>query len=139
MKNKGALVLIEQAVMLLVFALAAVLCLRAFVWADTTSKEITARDGALIQAQNAAEVLKHTHGDFDAAAGQMGGIRDGETWVVLYDEDWNVTDDMHTYTLRAVSEHSHTEYLGRAAVSVSHGETELTALEVCWQEVTANE
>lgn len=139
MKNKGALVLIEQAVMLLVFALAAVLCLRAFVWADTTSKEITARDGALIQAQNAAEVLKHCAGDLDAAVVQMGGIRNGESWVVLYDENWNVTDVEHTYTLRAVSGRSGSEYLGRAKVSVYRGDSELAALEVCWQEVTVSE
>lgn len=139
MKNKGALVLIEQAIMLLVFALAAVLCLRAFVWADTASKDIAARDQALIQAQNAAEMLKSCAGDFDAAVVQMGGIRDGETWVVLYDENWNVTDDMHTYTLRAVSGRSGPEYLGRAEVSVYRGDSELTALEVCWQEVTDGE
>ena len=136
MKNKGALVLIEQAVMLLVFALAAVLCLRAFVWADTTSKEITARDGALIQAQNAAETLKSCAGDLDAAADQMGGIRDGAGWVVLYDESWNVTDEEHTYMLRAMPDRSGLAYLGRAEVSVYRGDSELTALEVCWQEVT---
>ena len=139
MKNKGVLVLIEQAVMLLVFALAAVLCLRAFVWSDMTSKEISARDGALIQAQNAAEVLKHSAGDFCVAAGQMGGSWDGETWVVLYDEHWNVTDDMHTYTLRAASAPGGTEYLGRAVLAVYQDETELTVLEVCWQEVTDGE
>lgn len=138
MKNKGTLVLIEQTVMLLVFALAAVLCLRAFVWADTTSKEVVARDQALIQAQNAAEVLKGCAGDLNATVGQMGGIRDGERWVVLYDENWNVTDDMHTYTLHVVSGPSGSEYLGRADVSVFLGESELAALEVCWQEVTTH-
>lgn len=138
MKNKGALVLIEQAIMLLVFALAAVLCLRAFVWADSTSKEITARDGALIQAQNAAEVLKNCAGDLDVAVGEMGGIQNDEIWIVLYDENWNVTDEEHTYTLRAVSDQSDSEYLGRAEVSVYQGDSELTSLEVCWQEVTAD-
>lgn len=138
MKNKGALVLAEQAIMLLVFALAAVLCLRAFVWADTASEESAARDRALLQAQNIAEVLKGCSGDFDAAAVQTGGVRDGEGWVVLYDEDWNVTDDMHSYTLRVLPRFDGTEYLGRAMVSVCRGGTELTALEVCWQEVTAD-
>lgn len=138
MKNRGALVLIEQAVMLLVFALAAVLCLRAFVWADAASKEITARDGALLQAQNAAEVLKGVHGDFELAAEQMGGIWDGETWVVLYDENWEMIDELHTYTLRAVPGRTDQKYMGQAHLSVYQGETELAALEVGWQEVTAN-
>lgn len=138
MKNRGTLVLIEQAVMLLVFALAAVLCLRAFLWANETSREIIARDGAMLQAQNAAEVLKHTRGDFDAAAEQAGGIRDGEHWVVFYDEDWNVTVEDPAYTLRAVSGRSDLEYLGRAEVSVYQGEAELAVLEVCWQEVSAH-
>ena len=135
MKSKAPLVLIEQAVMLLVFALSSVLCLRCFVWADATSGESTRRDQALVQAQSAAETLKACAGDLEKAAELCGGVSEGETWIILYDEDWRVTDDMHTYTLRAASAQSGLENLGRAEVTVYQGDLELTALEVCWQEV----
>ena len=138
MRNKASLTLLELAVMLLVFALAAVLCLRAFVWADAASKESAARDRAWIQAQNAAEVLKGCGGDMEEAAGMFGGAWDGAEWAVCYNEDWDQTDAEHTYTLRAVSGDSGVEHLGQAAVSVCQDDLELAALEVCWQEVSGD-
>jgi hypothetical protein len=53
----------------------------------------------------------------------------------LYDETWAVTDDMHTYTLRATLEESGLDYLGRAVVQVEQDDISLARLEVCWQEV----
>lgn len=58
MKNKASLALMEQLVILLVFALCAALCLQAFVAADGIARENQARDQALILAQNTAESLK---------------------------------------------------------------------------------
>ena len=48
MKSKAPLMLMEQMVMLLVFALAAALCLQAFVKADEISKQAEARDRAVL-------------------------------------------------------------------------------------------
>lgn len=67
MKNKTSLVLMEQLVMVLVFALAAALCLGVFVEADRISRETACRDEAVLMAQNAAEILKATSGDTDRA------------------------------------------------------------------------
>lgn len=58
MKNKTSLLLMEQLVMILVFALCAALCLQCFVAADGISRETGLRDEALILAQNTAESLK---------------------------------------------------------------------------------
>ena len=58
MKSKATLFLMEQLVMLLVFALAAALCLGIFVRADRISAETKERDEAVILACNAAEMLK---------------------------------------------------------------------------------
>ena len=58
MKSKATLVLMEQLVMLLVFALAAALCLNVFARADEISKQTARRDEAVLIAQNAAEILK---------------------------------------------------------------------------------
>ncbi len=58
MKNKGALSLMEQLVMILVFALAAALCLGAFAKAQTLGQTTDRRETAARIAQNGAERLK---------------------------------------------------------------------------------
>lgn len=63
MKNRASLVLMEQLVMILVFALAAALCLRSFAVADRISHETEVQDKAILTAQNAAETLKATAGE----------------------------------------------------------------------------
>lgn len=62
MKNRASLVLMELLVMILVFALAAALCLQAFVGADTISRTTELQDEAVLLAQNTAESLKATKG-----------------------------------------------------------------------------
>lgn len=139
MKSKAPLALIELAIMLLVFALAAVLCLRAFVWAETASKENLERDQALVQAQSAAEVLKACTGDPDAAMELYGGGKEGQTWTVWYDEAWNQTAQAARYRLVAVPVQTGLAYLGMANIQVFREETCLAQLDVAWQEVTACE
>ena len=63
MKNKTSLLLMEQLVMILVFALAAALCLQAFAQAKVISEETARYDQAVTLARNAAELLKATGGD----------------------------------------------------------------------------
>lgn len=58
MKSRASLVLLEQLVMVLVFALAAALCLRCFAKAEALSAQTARRDEAVRMAQNAAELLK---------------------------------------------------------------------------------
>lgn len=58
MKQKASLILMEQLVMILVFALCAALCLQAFAEADRISRETARRDEAVLLAQNTAESLK---------------------------------------------------------------------------------
>ena len=101
MRSKAPLTMLEQAIMLLVFALAAVLCLQAFVWADSASKDIADMDAALIQAQSAAEVLKGCRGDMEKAVGIHGGTWDGQVWTVHFDKDWQQTPEQDTYQLTA--------------------------------------
>ena len=58
MRSKAPLVLMEQMVMLLVFALAAALCMQAFVKSDQLSQQIVDRDQAVSLCQNAAEAIR---------------------------------------------------------------------------------
>ena len=68
MRSKAPLAMMEQMVMLLVFALAAALCLQAFVKSDQISKRGEDRDRAAVLCQNAAEAIRHNGGDLAAAA-----------------------------------------------------------------------
>ena len=67
MRSKAPLVLMEQLVMVLVFALAAAVCLRLFVGAENIAQETARRDEAVIVAQNAAELLKAGYSEEEAA------------------------------------------------------------------------
>lgn len=144
MKSKAPLALIEQAIMLVVFALAAVLCLQAFVWADSESKEIAARDMALMQAQSAAEVLKSKGGDMahaqSAAAELLGGRVEQGMWYILYDENWDPVDNWTdaAYSLHAQGVPTDVEGLWKAEVWVDtcrNREVTLCSIPIAWQGV----
>ena len=58
MKSKAPLVMMEQIVMVLIFALAAALCLQTFVLSGKISKNTEELNRASIETQNVAESLK---------------------------------------------------------------------------------
>ena len=135
--TKASLVLIEQVILLLVFAIAAVLCLQAFVWADVQSQTMADTDCALAEAQSAAEVLKACHGDFAAAAQQWGGRWDGQSWTIAFDQNW-IKDAVEAgFVLRITPCDSGIPYLGKARAAVCREEYLLVELDVCWQEVAS--
>ena len=136
MRSKTPLALMELTIMVLVFALAAAYCLRAFAWSDTRSIRNDARDQAILQAESAAEALKHTHGDFAQSSAVMGGSWDSPVWTIFYDSQWQQADAPSSYTLLVQPEDSGQLYLGQANVEItdSSGDS-LVQLTVCWQEV----
>lgn len=144
MRSKAPLAMIEHLVMLLVFALAAALCLQAFLWADSHSRENEARDRACLAAQNAAELIKHTDGDaadkLTAAAQTLGGSYAQGLLCVDYDADWRPVSSDGVCRLTARGLPSGVPGLGLAEVQVTAGgtaEEDLTVLfrlEVAWQE-----
>ena len=151
MRSKAPLAMMEQMVMLLVFALAAALCLQAFVKSDEMSKRSEARDRAATLCQNVAEAVRHNGGDLEAALERVAGAapsqRDGFGFFIPYDEDWNVITydgrpQSGRYTLRAVELDSGIEGLGKAGVEAfvwNNGTMEsLFAIEIAWQEVDAH-
>lgn len=124
MRNKAPLALLEQILMLLIFALAAVICLRVFLWSDDASRHSARRDDALIHAQTVAETVKAHGGDFAAAAAALHGTVEDGALVVAQKE----------YTLRAEKE-APAPYLGRAEIVVEAGGEVLFTLPIAWQEV----
>ncbi len=147
MRSKAPLALMEQAVMVLVFALAAALCLRVFVWCDRTSDRGIARDRAVIEAQNAAEIMKNEGSGgkdmesvLDSVAEKLGASDAAEGQepcvLILYDKDWNVAGERNAaYGLWAEPAES-----GEAGLAIAHicvrelGDAEaLFELNVAWQ------
>lgn len=125
MKNKASLVLLEQLIMTLVFALAAAICLQIFVKADSVSLETARLGQAQVLAQNAAEAVKATQGDLTLAAAMLGGSAE-DTVLTMESEDLLLT----------VSKLPATEGLGKADVTVTFEDATLLAITTGWQEVT---
>jgi len=127
MRSRAPLALMEQLVMVLVFALAAALCLRAFALADALSRQQETRDRALLACQQAAEELKANRG-LDLT---------GQT--LYFDENWLAlpSPEGAAYVLTAARQRAPVPGLGRAEVSVcpAEGGEVLAALPVAWQEV----
>lgn len=137
MKSKAPLALMEQLVMLLVFALAAALCLQAFVLSDQMSGRCEERDRAVTAVQNAAETLKSCGGDLDAGVRILGGTSAGGQWQIGYDAGWKQTAvDQAAYQVLVVLKPTEEPLLGSAEVLAQTVEgRQLFQLAVSWQEV----
>ncbi len=141
-RGKTALLLMEQLVMLLIFALAATLCLQAFVYAHRLSLDVEARDRAAELAQSVAETLRHTGGDFPGAARMLDAQQFDEDSLQLdLGADWAPAEDTARYVLGAGRQASDLPGLGRGQVWLrSEAEDrELLRLDITWQEVIPGE
>ena len=137
MKSRAPLVMMEQLVMVLVFALAAAVCVRIFALSDRLSLENETRDRAVAAVQNAAETLKACRGDYGAASRLLGGTWDGTAWSISYDSGWSPLAEAAegTSQVLAVPADSGQELLGTAQVTASTWQgNELYSLSVAWQE-----
>lgn len=135
MRNRAPLALMEQVIMILVFAVAAALCLQAFAWAQQRSGDNAARDQAMIRLESAAEVLKSANGDMEKASEYFGVYQNG-VWNVRYDENWTEVAEGGVYSLSAEPSETDDPLLGEASLRVTDAEGEsLGALRVAWQEV----
>ena len=122
MNRKGTLSLMEQSVMLLVFAVAAALCLKGFLTAELIARENEALDNAVVCARNVAEQMKHTKGEWNGP--------------VAYDENWQPTDGAGTWRVTVTQVDTGVESLGRAEVTVTDGAgNPLFSIPAAWQEV----
>lgn len=137
MKSRAPLVMMEQLVMVLVFALAAAVCVQAFAFSDRLSQENETRDRAVTAVQNAAETLKACRGDYEAASSLLGGTWDGTVWSISYDSGWSplAENGEGAFRVSTVPADSGQELLGTAEVTASTWEgVEIYSLFVAWQE-----
>ena len=136
MKSKAPLALMEMLIMVAVFAFAAALCVSVFVKSSIYSAEGAARDRAVVEAENAAELIRYYDGDLNAAAKVLGGEGSEEALTVAYDADWK-TGELKAETafeLKAQIEESGTKGLGKAVIFVQDEKgRELFTIPVAWQ------
>ena len=125
MKNRTSLLLMEQLVMVLVFAIAAAVCLRLFGAAWQINRQTELRSEAAVLAQNGAEAVKGCQGDLEKA----GMILDGETnGDVLTVSDGDLV-------MQIIRLPDSLPGLGQAQIRVIQEQAELFFLAVSWQEV----
>lgn len=123
MKDKTPLLLIEQLIMILVFALTAALCLRGFAYAADLSKQIRQQEQAVLLAQTTAETLKAEKEIQQAVSYYDASLDPAE------ETDWTYRVQIHRNEERIAG-------LGSASIFVESTEQEvLTELTVGWQEV----
>lgn len=141
MKSKAPLVMMEQIVMVLIFALAAALCLQTFALSGKLSKQTEAKNRAMVEAQNVAETMKD--GGTKAYINLYHAVQKENTWVTWFDADWNATgdDEQAAYCLAVCPEETETPYLWRAAIVVTaeDGEELARLIAAGQKEVVQNE
>lgn len=136
MKSKAPLILMEQMVMLLVFALAAALCLQAFVKSDGLSDRSERRDRAVTIVQTAAETVRAAKGNFNEAAEKLGmEFGQGSTMYRYYDENWEPLPGLEgAYCLTVQGLYDVPPGLGKASVRMTEADSDtLFEIEVAWQ------
>lgn len=129
-KSKTTLTLMEQLIMIAVFAVAVAVCLRVFAFANSRSEQNLINDVAVNESRNAAEVIKSTGGDFVRAAEILGAL---PTENGLEKE---LSGEYGSLLLTSEKLQSAAEGLGNASVTVSDPETgrQVFSITVCWQE-----
>ena len=154
MRSKSPLALMEQVIMVLVFALAAALCLRVFVFSELASTRNEAVDRAVVECQSAAEFLKSTGlpaGEAEAElADRMGGTVSQGLLQICYDENWNVLPENNetcAYVVEMQGVSAEVDGLAKAHIraaavkdiSVGGSGEPLFSIDVAWQEVSSHE
>jgi len=149
-RSKSTLFLIEQLIVIAVFAICAVACISILAAAFSTANDTRAINRAILNAESGAEAFKATGGDLEAVAEILGGtVGAGDAGpaylsdvvVVFYDDSWRICDApdaSYILTLGAkVTPHSNGLILsmGRVIVGRVSGESfiegqQLVALDV---------
>ena len=135
MKSKAPLTLMEQLVMLLVFALASALCLQMFVLTGNMSRRLEKQDRAVTLVHNAAETVKICGGDAEEYAKLLGGEEQGGVVTVGYDADWKPVSAADAESLITVEKTS-AGLLGTAEIEAAEADGDVIfSVTASWQEV----
>lgn len=114
-RSKAPLALMEQIIMILVFALASAVCLQAFVYSDQLSRTDEQRQNAMAKASQVTEYCKANHGDLEKAGEILGADVTEDSLKIRYPKDGMIL------SLRLTEQ---TDYLQKAVISVTSLEGE---------------
>jgi type II secretory pathway pseudopilin PulG len=133
-RNKTTLAMMELAIMILVFAIAAAVCLQAFAFASRRSKQSEKLRQSVVLAQLGAESLKGNKGDLTKTREEI-----KEIYPTLTDTDSGFTLSENDLLMTVEKEKSE-GLLGSANITVTdeYG-TIIYELSVKWQEDAADE
>ncbi len=139
MRNRNSLVLMEQLIMVLMFALASAMCLQVFVRADEISKETGQRDRAVSLVQNCAELLKIHGGLTENLEAELMGTREADAYVVYYDSGFLTVAETKeaVYRMEICRVDSEVTGLGQARIQMFKLQEDMApvfSLNVAWQE-----
>lgn len=125
-RNKAPLALMEQIIMILVFALASAVCLQGFVYANNLSKTGAQKESAAAMVQTMTEYCKAEQGDLDTVCKSVGGERTSDG-MILKNQEENLRAEL------VLGEK--TEYLQYAHISVSgeNDSREVYSADIAWQ------
>jgi hypothetical protein len=97
-RSRSTLFLIEQLIVITIFALCASVCVKIFVASYIMANDARDMNRALVAAKNGAECFK-AYGDAEKAAAVLGGAASGG--VVYYDAFWRACgEEKASYVLR---------------------------------------
>ena len=100
---KSSLFLMEQLIVILIFALCAAICVKIFVSSYIIASDSKDLNHALLIAESGAECYKAAAGDMESTARILGGSLQGAgaALTVFYDDKWRVCGDNEAaYVLR---------------------------------------
>lgn len=135
MKNKAFLPILEQLVMILIFSVACVVCLRVFSLANQISQDRDSLDKAVVITQNAAEILKSNDGDLITCAQILSGNTDDEKLTVFYDADGKTVESLSKayFILAVIKSNSPNDLTECAQIRVTQNGKTVYELEILWQ------
>jgi len=101
-RSKSTLFLIEQLIVIAVFAICAVACISILTAAYFAANDSRATSHAILKAESSAEVLKATGGNMDEAARILGGVcfldaAGATVLTVYYDNSWQPSNAVKAY------------------------------------------
>jgi len=105
-RSKSTLFLIEQLIVIAVFAICAAACVSILTTAFFFTNDSASKSNAIIRAESTAELFKATGGDFATLSERLGGLatQDADTGAVItvfYDNSWNIDNGLHvSYVLK---------------------------------------
>lgn len=136
-ENKTPLALMEQVIMVFVFALASALCVQVFVYSRTVSISMENRDRGMVICQSIAETAKCCLGQLEEMNAILDGCESDNELFFFYDEKWNQVEEGNSkasyQAVFHVVEEDEFYQSGEVTVLKTKDGSEVFSLQTAWQ------